>query len=719
MIEAKIEPCPELVEYTNRRLIDSGLTHHEASLAGFNERYGRGETSHTVHVWWARRPHTAMRALIFSTLAKDTSKAAYRMLSDLSNQVILDADQQSRAHAFLLKDYKEKPRLLDMFGGGGTIPFESLNLGVDTYSIDSNQLSVFIQRCNLSYHVSEDNNKITTLVQETGKDALEKLRKNTKDLFPLREYSLEDTLNSPVMTYLWTYSYVCEDCGHKFYISKRPWLSKKKGKDLSFNFVEGDDHQDIEIIKRTKENKFASNWDGRKGVLVCPSCGCSMNNISIKDANDELVAIIQKSLSGVGKDFSIAPENSLPPRQYLLERQDALLKEMKCSLPSSRLHKWSGIVNPALYGVETHADFLNLRQRLVLLELIKVLKESYKSLVSDHTPEVAKSVIALLSGLVDQLVDWNCRLSMWIPQNEQVGRAFCGPGVSMLWDYAETDPVLNGPSNLWKKLDRIVEGSRSFGRLKKSGNVSHAYAQKLPFEDGFFDAIVTDPPYYDNIFYTVLADFIFAWKRLLFEEIEPDLFATSSTDSDLELVASKFRSGSQKQAHEDYCSNLAKAAKEASRVLKANGLISFVYSHNAAVGWEALVRAFRDTNLYVSSVQPLSIERKQRPRAMTSEAVNTCLVFVMRKLGDVKTTISREALESDFKEVVFCAFSESLVNSGWNELDAALAVYAQGVGMLVNCAEVDDASDIEVLLSMAKIVAGKYPSFKISNRKSL
>ena len=59
------------VSEIDERLIDTGMLHFESSVAGYNERYHRGETSHTIHVWWARRPHSAMRSLVFSSLCKD------------------------------------------------------------------------------------------------------------------------------------------------------------------------------------------------------------------------------------------------------------------------------------------------------------------------------------------------------------------------------------------------------------------------------------------------------------------------------------------------------------------------------------------------------------------------------------------------------------------------------------------------------------------------
>lgn len=54
-------PIIRAVSPLNERLIDTGMLHFESSVAGYNERYHSGETSHTIHVWWARRPHSAMR----------------------------------------------------------------------------------------------------------------------------------------------------------------------------------------------------------------------------------------------------------------------------------------------------------------------------------------------------------------------------------------------------------------------------------------------------------------------------------------------------------------------------------------------------------------------------------------------------------------------------------------------------------------------------------
>ncbi|MFQ6749082.1 DUF1156 domain-containing protein, partial [Bordetella pertussis] len=143
-----------------------------------------------------------------------------------------------------------------------------------------------------------------------------------------------------------------------------------------------------------------------------------------------------------------------------------LLQRTGLALPATTLPAWSGIVNPALYGMRGHADLFNPRQRLVTLMLLEELLAEHRTLQAAHGADVARFVSASLSGLIDQMVDWNCRLSMWIPQNEQVGRAFCGPGVAMLWDYAEVDPVGTGPGNLHAKLERICAGIDALALLR-------------------------------------------------------------------------------------------------------------------------------------------------------------------------------------------------------------------------------------------------------------
>lgn len=702
---------PQLLQLDEdkKRLIDNGMLHLEASLAGNAERYKRGETSHTIHVWWARRPHSAMRALSFASLSKNKSLSSIELLKQLSQSSDINLLEESEKE--LLEQYNGAPKMLDMFGGGGTIPLEGSNLGAKVYSIDSNQLSVFIQRANLVYSQDLHIDDAVSLVGASGKRVLNNLSKESGLLFPLR-----NKIDKTPIGYFWTYSYNCSNCNYKFYLSKRRWLSKKNNANLALIFENGQKQQHVNIGKVNSDSVFKTNWKGKS--IICPSCNEKHDNISIQDCNDEMVAMVKPGAIK-GKDYLLPSTEAIPSKRDLLELEEKLLYELKMELPSSTLPKWSGIVNPALYGIETHADFINHRQRLMLLLLIKSLRDEYIYLNSEHGENIANFVIAQLTSLIDQLVDWNCRLSMWISQNEQVGRAFSGPGVAMYWDYIEIDPVLKGPANLWSKLERIIKGIQSINKFKHKPNIQHAYAQDLPFSDDYFDAIVTDPPYYDNIYYSILADFFYAWKKPILDLIDPNLSKSATTDFSKELVASKHRNGSSEKAHEDYCQQFNLAINEASRVLKKDGVFSLVYSHSSINGWDVIVQSYRNSPFLISSVQPLSIERKQRPRAMTSKAVNTCVTFVARKLNKKKQTKPITDLLSEI-DVIAKRFGVELLDLGWSEEDAGLAVFANGVALMANASEITGVkNDTEALILLGEKVTEHFPSYKVKVRKSL
>lgn len=700
------------------RLVDKGLLRYEASASGHAERYGRGETSHTIHVWWARRPHTAMRALVFASLCKTSGPRAEYLLKEIGRFASLSGRIADQARDFLSAQYADPPKVLDMFGGGGTIAFEALNLGAEIFSIDANPLSVFIQKCNLVYSRFVEKKYVRALLEESGERVLNRLEKETDPLYPLRHSESETEKTPSVFGYLWTYSTECEACGYRYFMIKRPWLSKKQNKRIALIAKNGERRQTVSAGTVPGNHEYPSAWIGRNGITRCPKCRHTQK-ANIWKCADEMVAMIRPAFGGRGKTFVAATGKAVPNLDTIRKKEIDALDCLNLELPTSELPVWSGIVNPAIYGIRTHADFLNPRQRAVLVLLIQCLNDEYERLEKSESGEIAKCIISLLAGLIDQMVDWNCRLSMWIPQNEQVGRGFCGPGVSMLWDYAEIDPLSRGPGNLRAKLQRIVKGALAIGRFSNPAHIRHAHAQNLPYENDCFDAIITDPPYYDNIYYSALADFFFAWKRLLLHKIDPDLFETKSTDSERELVASAKKFGSPAKAHEIYCEQLARAIGEAERVIKPGGIFSFIYSHSSLKGWEAFVSAYRPSNFFITSVQPLCIERKQRPRAMTSNAVNTCIVFVARKSNEAKREMNLQDIVGEMESICDSDYIPNLIEWGWREQDAALAAFANGIGLLANTNAIDGVAGTNAIIAMENVITTRVNSFRLAKRRSL
>ncbi|WP_274757250.1 hypothetical protein [Pseudemcibacter aquimaris] len=614
------------------------------------------------------------------------------------------------AKSFLSKGYSYRPKVLDMFGGGGTIPFEISALGLDSYSMDANEMSVFIQKTNLNLSRKFRGVDVLSIIKNSGDHILDKLEVETEEMYPNRNSNvLGRTTN-----YIWGYEYKCVKCKSYFSLSKRKWLSKKKGQKLGVVVTEEKSGPKYEINDLDTTN-LSTNWIGRTNKISCPHCSSEMDNISVKNAKEVIISEVVKK--DRGKKFIVAKSMDDDVLKRIHDIEEKHLVRLGSVLPSSKLPKWSGIVNPALYGIETHSDIFNPRQRAVCVILLSFLKDEYFILSDKYGKDIATYVISILSSLVDQLVDWNCRMSMWISQNEQVGRAFCGPGISMYWDYCETDPASNGPSNLRSKLKRIIAGAAALRIEDRECDVRHGTAQSLPYSDNMFDAVVTDPPYYDNIFYSILADNFYAWKRLLLKHVDNELFSKELTSFDNELVASSKRFG--EEAHSKYCRDLTLAINEVSRVLKKDGLLSFVYSHNSILGWAALIESFRNSPMIITSVQPLSIERKSRPRAVTSDAVNTCVTFVARISEKPKEAISSEMLEKRFEEILSSGFSDALTNSGWCDEDISIGLIAHGVALIANSASVLNQDTASALLNIEKMIRRKFEKFKLSKRRPL
>jgi len=196
-----------------------------------------------------------------------------------------------------------------------------------------------------------------------------------------------------------------------------------------------------------------------------------------------------------------------------------------------------------------------------------------------------------------------------------------------------------------------------------------------------------------------------------------------TTNSEEELVASSFRDGDSDNTYKKYCEQLKLTFNEAARVLKRKGLFSFIYSHSSINAWKAIIQSYRHSRFIITGVQPLSIERKQRPRAMTSNAINTCIVFVARKISQEKKIFKKEVAIGKLIEIMESEYTQNLINSGWSEKDVALAIFAHGVALLSNTKQKEknkeDKMDENALIEFKNKIKTRFPQFNIIKRKSL
>ena len=162
--------------------------------------------------------------------------------------------------------------------------------------------------------------------------------------------------------------------------------------------------------------------------------------------------------------------------------------------------------------------------------------------------------------------------------------------------------------------------------------VIQASATKLPYPHNYFDAVFTDPPYYDNVPYSHLSDFFYVWLKRSIGDLYPKLFMTPLTPKSKEIVAYSHQEGGFEAGKRYFEEMLKKSFKEISRVLKPNGIATIVYTHKSTSGWETLINSLLESDLVVTASWPIDTEMKARLRAKESAALASSIYFVCRKM---------------------------------------------------------------------------------------
>ena len=342
------------------------------------------------------------------------------------------------------------------------------------------------------------------------------------------------------------------------------------------------------------------------------------------------------------------------------------------------------------YGLDTWGDLFNPRQALALLTFADAVRRAHAEMLAQGYPaDFARAVATYLGIVVSTLADHNAGLCQWRGGSENGGHVFGRQALPMNWDYFEVNPFSGSTGSATAATDKTIrvldhltqipavpsgeyphpqplphkgggetlpsphvgegsgvrdiphvgEGSgvRDIPHVEEGGwggegaRVTHASATRLPYPDAFFDAVLTDPPYYDNVPYSYLSDFFYVWLKRTVGHLYPDLFSTPLTPKSGEIVAYSQGEGGFEAGKRFFEEQLAAAFRESARVLKPGGVAVVVYAHKSTAGWETVINALLDCGLVVSAAWPLNTEMESRLRANESAALASSIYIVARK----------------------------------------------------------------------------------------
>jgi putative DNA methylase len=561
------------------------------------EKYVRSGHYNSIKGWWARRPVRAMRAIILNELYE-------RGIIDTVSDELVDAINPSikQVSKDIPLNTVRNLSLLDVFSGGGSIPLESARLGLKTYASELNPVAGLLLETVFS---ATEYPGFPALLHTNGTEVLKRAKKR---LMPFFEVD-----GKYPYVFFWARTAKC-NCGEEYPLSRIGFLSQRKNSTISIEDVTG-----IKMPE-PKTKKF-----------ICPKCESEYSFKDIKDycqdqkLGHEPICLVYYDGK---KDYQVYTKIQA---QSSFDEVNDELKKVSRFIPQDKVEARHGVINPTLYDLKNVPDYFNQRQLLVLAVLLEEITKQYNKVREEDGPELAKLIARGLTPLIEFLVDWNSTATMWISQNQQTGRSLAGPGVAMRWDYIEVNPFFHKGSNLFSKLDRVVE-SLSQLHLSNKVDVFIGSSASINLPSNHVDMVVTDPPYMDSVDYTGLSEFFRPWFDLLARRtynVDGDYANDTSKEAIAELTGKK--EGKKKKGVNEYGKLMQSVFTEAHRVLKDDGTLTFVYGHKTLEGWDILVPIIKESGFYVNDCYPLEMERAARPRGMGSDSLNGVVCFRLTK----------------------------------------------------------------------------------------
>ena len=656
-----------------RKLIEVSLPLEAINRESAREKSIRHGHPSTLHLWWARRPLAAARAVLFAQLVDDPSarpdefpteeaqRAERERLHALIERLVVwentrDERLLAEAHAEILKSTDgNPPPILDPFAGGGTIPLEAQRLGLQAHASDLNPVAVLINKALIEIP-SRFRDK-DPVFPGLGRSQIRDWRGAAGLAADVRAYGewvheqAQVRLGSyyprpngdPVIGWIWSRTATCPNpaCGAEVPLISSLDLSTKSAGPVWLRPVISGNSVDF-VVERGKRRAEA-NKRGQGAKFDCWVCGSSLSPDQIHDQldrtpkpADRLLAVIssgnrQRQYSSPTPE-DIQAARALKDRAVQIRREDA-------NLAAAARGTFGGNAQGRRYGFFTFADYFTDRQLVALTTFSDLVGEARKKVISDGgTESYADAVATYLALIQSKLTNLSSSVTTWMSDRGAFRETFARQAIPMAWDFVESN-VLSDFGGGWRTLldkeVKVIEASPSgFGIVIQADAKNREYASSL---------VSTDPPYYDNIVYSDLSDFFYVWLRRSLRDAYPELLATILVPKAEELVANPYRLGSKaaaKQFFEDGFREVFACVRRATRGdLPTTVYYAFKQSESdsggsASSGWETLLEGMIRSGWEITSTWPLRTEGSGRLVAKGTNALASSIVLSLRPRPD-------------------------------------------------------------------------------------
>lgn len=673
-----------------------------------------------IHVWFARRPTPATRLAVLSSVLPDTVDEDtllkwmgmnpnnredgvsidehVRQKNETVDQAqgriydhygyrkayknLPDESEMAKLHDTLRETWDgELPTVLDATAGGGSIPFESRRYNLPTIANELNPVPSVILKAVLEH--PQVNGDLSGDIRKWGEKINEYARENLKDYFP-------DISGQKDLEYIWMHQVTCPDCGSEVPLTLNWWLerdSSTKGIAVRPTPVEGSSKVELPVVELpddvTKSEFNPASGTVTRGKAECPSCNVTVEGDEIKeqaktgDMEQRPVAVHYNSqMKGESRAYRAVTDEDLEAIEKARERVES--DPDLATFLTEEIESGEKTDEPRRYGLNQWRDMYSPRQLLVHYTYLEAFNEVKNAIRDgdrsstvldegesppDYSQKEAEVILTFLALGADKAADYNSRMCTWHHNSGKIGHVFAQHDFGFAWKFAESRLPAEGLGYEWV-LDSMVEVYEELddlaGHADAPVQVLQNDAADLPLNDEEVEAIVLDPPYYDNVMYAELSDFFYVWLRRYLGDVYPDFFPGELTEKNEEAVANpaKFEdvAGEKSKAElakDDYETKMGGIFSEMERVLSDDGIFTLMFTHKKTDAWDTLTKALINAGFVVTSTHPVSTEPPEslHQRGKNSAESTILLSSEKRQQNGQRTATLWDEIKSDTREV--------------------------------------------------------------------
>ncbi|APF36460.1 hypothetical protein BOQ54_03285 [Chelatococcus daeguensis] len=784
-----------MTEATRRKkLIEVSIPLEAINKASAHEKMpGIGPHPRGLHLWWARRPLAACRAVLFAQLVDDPSSWPERFPTEeaqkrererlhkiieamvpweaSTNEHILNNARWEIARsvawgrgeeppprsdpAAVLAYLQEKaPPVYDPFCGGGSIPLEAQRLGLRAYGSDLNPVAVLISKALVEIPpkfaglppVNPDRDPhrawkgaegLADDVRHYGQWMRDEAEKRIGHLYP--KAKLPDGSEATVIAWLWARTVASPDPmakGAHVPLVSSFMLSTRKGKQAWVEVVRDPAAQDgwrFEVTTgslSTEEEKTIrlGTKAGKAEAFLCTLTGSPIERAYIQSEGKagrlgiRLMAIVAE---GQRTRIYLSPDDEHQLTASHLN-EDETVNEARDSFLNSETPTRAMITGGvcSAYGLSTWGHIFTARQLKALTtfsSLITSVREKVKgdaeacgieegaplSEAGTNSIAYADAIATYLAFAIDRAVDFNSSLVRWNPSNEKVMNTLARQALPMTFDFGEAAILNDVVGGFFPSCDFISKcilkvPAVGFAQIEQIDAPSNSY----PIRPAL---LATDPPYFDNIGYAVLADFFYVWLRKSLREVWPVAFRRTLTPKDEELVATPYRHGGKENAEKFFMDGMSATLTAMHNAADSNSPTTVYYAFKqteiaseglTSSGWASFLQAVANAGFVIDGTWPMRTEQSARLIGHGANALASSIVLVCTKRPPTAAVTTRREFIARLKREMPGAL-QKIKEAGVGPVDMAQSALGPGMGVFTSYSKVLEPDDSEMTVRTA------------------